>query len=385
MDSTDGKVITCKAAIVYELNSPIKVEQITVLPPTPGHVRVKMVASALCHSDLAVLSGYKTNVKRPYIPGHEGGGIVESVGEGVTSVKKGDKVLTLFFPHCGECQLCLSKKTNMCLDIKRKIPVTSPFMRNEGLDGLVSYYTLNGEKIYHCYSASSFSEYAVIPENSCVKVHRETNLNSGCILACGFLTGYGASANAVNIKPNDKVAIWGLGGVGLACVVGCQHKKAATIIGIDVAEDKEAVAKKFGCTDFIASSNLENGQTIKDKIMQLTKYGIDFAFVCVGKSEILKDAIQCLAQGGTAVIVGVTQESETFSLPLRFLLQNKRIQGTIYGDYSIFEDVPKMAERYVNGELPLDEFITNTCPLDNINDSFNLMRQGKSIRSIVKF
>ncbi|GAB6029553.1 NAD/NADP dependent alcohol dehydrogenase, variant 2 [Chamberlinius hualienensis] len=304
--ATEGQVIKCKAAVLYDLSGQFKVETIKVLPPTAGHIRIKMVATALCHSDLGHIEGNFNQQKMPYIPGHEGGGIVESVGENVTSVKKGDKVFTHFFPNCGECPFCKSRKSNVCIDIRRKVPLRAPLMRAEGLDGLTSFRTLDDKEIYHSLGCSSFSEYTVVPENSCVKVNPKTDLNHGCIMACGFLTGYGSSANAVNIRPTDKVAVWGLGAVGLACVVGCKDKGAAQIIGIDVDHEKEAYGKhdyntkinlnhlnteipgkKFGCTDYIALSSLEEGTTVVQKIMKLTTLGLDYAFVCVGVSSAL--------------------------------------------------------------------------------------------------
>ncbi|GAB6029549.1 NAD/NADP dependent alcohol dehydrogenase [Chamberlinius hualienensis] len=382
--ATEGQVITCKAAVLYDFVAPYKVETVKVLPPTPGHVRIKMVATALCHSDLGYSEGYFPNQKLPLIPGHEGGGIVESVGKGVTSVKKGDKVFTMFFQHCGECPFCKSNKTNMCIDIRRKVPILGPFLRAEGLDGLTSFRTSDDKEIYHSFGCSSFSEYTVIPENSCVKVNKDVDLNTGCIMACGFLTGYGSSANAVKIGPTDTVAVWGLGAVGLACVVGCKDKGASRIIGIDVNTEKEAYGRKFGCTDFISLSNLEEGTTIVQKIMQLTTIGLDYAFVCVGLSSVFDDAIKCLTMGGTAVMVGVTKSDATTTFPTLTILVNKKITGAVYGNYYL-HDVSKIVDRYVEGNLPIDDFITNTFTLDKINDAVSLMKQGKGIRSVIRF
>jgi len=381
---TEGKIITCKAAVAWDLNSPVKVETVQVLVPTAGHVRVKMVATALCHSDLALLKGFKSALKFPYVIGHEGAGIVESVGSGVTHVKPGDKVFTMYFPHCGKCRYCLSKRINFCLDIERKIPVIQ-YLRNEGLDGLTSFKTVNGKPIYHGYGAASFAEYTVIPWNSCVKVNPETNLLNGCIMACGFLTGYGSSTNTVDIQPGDTAAVWGLGGVGLACVVGCKDKKAGKIIGIDVNSDKEAFGRKFGCTDFIGLGKQEKGFSLKENILKLVPNGIDFAFVCIGSGEALQDAISCLGVGGTVVMVGVAKLSDTTTFPTGELLSKKTFLGTNYGDYSIFEDIPKMVDRYVAGQLPVDDFITNTFKLEQINSAIDLMKNGIGIRSVVHF
>lgn len=383
--ATEGKVITCKAAVLYDATSPYKVETIRVLPPTPGHVRIKLVATGLCHSDLGYAEGCFQGQKFPVVAGHEGGGIVESVGGGVKSVKKGDKVLTVFFPHCGECQFCTTKKTNLCLDIKRKVKPLGSFLRAEGLDGLTSFRSLEDKEIYHSFGCSSFSEYTVVPENSCVKVNSATNLTSGCILACGFLSGYGASANAVNIKPGSTVAVWGLGTVGLACIIGCKEKGASKIIGINVKGDREAKAKKFGCTDYISLSKLDKDTTIVQKIFQLTTFGVDYAFVCAGAVEAVEDAIRSIILGGTVVMAGLSKIDATVTFVANDILAGRKIIGTVYGDYFMFEDVPGISDRYVKGLLPIDDFITNRFKLEQINDAVELMKKGQGTRSVIEF
>ncbi|GAB6029548.1 NAD/NADP dependent alcohol dehydrogenase [Chamberlinius hualienensis] len=381
---TEGKMITCKAVVLHDVNSQFKVETINVLPPTAGHIRIKMVATALCHSDLGHVNGQFPAQKYPCVVGHEGAGIVESVGEDVKSVQKGDKVFTLFFPHCGECEFCVTKKSNICLDIKRKIKYVGA-MRCEGLDGLTSFKSLDGKDIYHSFGSSSFSEYTVVPENSCVKVNPTANLKVGCVMACGFLTGYGSSSNVVNIRPGDTVAVWGLGGVGFACVVGCKEKGASKIIGIDINSDKEKYARKFGCTDFISLSTLEEGTTISQKLKQLTAIGVNYAFICVGSSKALEDAINSISPGGTAVMVGVTKLDDTANIVTNSLLAGKKIVGTIFGNYFIFEDIPKAVDRFVEGKLPIGDFITSTFKIDQINEAVELMKKGEGIRSVIEF
>ncbi|GAB6029547.1 hypothetical protein CHUAL_005296 [Chamberlinius hualienensis] len=385
--ATKGKIITCQAAVLHDAKSPYKVETINVLPPTPGHVRIKLVATGLCHSDLGYADGCFPNQKYPCVAGHEGAGIVESVGEGVKSVERGYKVLTVFFPHCGECLFCQTKKTNLCLDIKRKIKPAGPFLRAEGMDGLTSFKFPDGKEIYHSFGCSSFSEYTVIPENSCVKINPATNLKSGCIMACGFLSGYGASANVSNVKSGDTVAVWGLGAVGLACIIGCKEKGATRIIGINVSGDREENAKKFGCTDYISLSKLEKGTNIIQKIFQMTANGVDYAFVCAGAVEAIEDAIECVRVGGTIVMAGLLKADEKVTFVGNSLLAGRKIIGTVYGDYFLFDDVPKVVDLYVEGKLPIDDFITNRFKLDQINDAVGMLkkRQGLSIQFLNKY
>jgi len=229
-----------------------------------------------------------------------------------------------------------------------------------------------------------FSEYTVIPENSAVKIHDNAPLEKVCTMACGFPTGFGASANAVQIQPGDKVAVWGLGGVGLACVLGCKDKKAGKIIGIDVTHEKEEIARQMGCTDYIALNDLEPG-TVLQAVKKLSPLGLDFAFACVGNAAAMEDAYSCVGPGGTLVVVGVAKATDVIKISPLSLLACKKIVGTLIGNYDIHEGIPELVERYVNGELPIDDFSTKTTTLDNINDAIKDMKEGHGVRTVIIF
>ncbi|GAB6027544.1 NAD/NADP dependent alcohol dehydrogenase [Chamberlinius hualienensis] len=383
--STEGKIITCKAAVIFQFNSNIKIEKINVAPPPPEHVRVKMVACSLCHSDLSLLEGYLPKQPLPYVPGHEGAGIVESVGEGVTSVKKGDKVFTLCLPRCYQCPTCKGGRSTYCLDYKRKSPPPGPFLRIDNLDGTNSFSLAStGETVYNSFGTSSFAEYTVIPENSCVKVHSNAPLEKACIMACAFPTGFGASVNAVDIKPGETVAVWGMGGVGLSCVLGCKDKNAGKIIGIDLTDEKKSIAFQFGCTDYIALKNIDQG-SLPQKIREIHPFGVDFAFVCIGNMSALEEACQSIGLGGTVVLVGVPKESDTAKITPLPILANQRIIGTIIGDYDVHRGIPALVERYLKGDFKIDSLITSTTTLDKINDAVDNMKQGKGLRTVITF
>lgn len=381
MSKFEGKPITCKAAIVREFKKPLTFETIQVQPPGHGEVRVKIVASGLCHSDLFMMDGGFTYHPLPYVPGHEGAGVVESIGEGVKSVKPGDKVFTMFLPQCQQCPYCKDRLSNFCVDPGYKAPKPDNFIRTLGYDGNHKFFC-NGKPLFHSLGSSCFSEYTVIPENSCVKLDPATHLETACIMACGFLTGYGASANSVKIKPGDITAVWGMGGVGLATVVGCKESGAGRIIGIDTNPEKEAVARKLGCTDFICANNPNKSvlTTLDEMTHQL---GVHFAFSCIGNIKTMEDIIGAIRPGGTAVIVGVTPKEATIDFSPGAMLPGKKVVGSTYGDYMIHEDVTKLVKRYMDGKFPIKDFITGTYKLDGLNDAINVMRQGKSIRSVV--
>lgn len=379
--STVGKTITCKAAVAWEIKKPFSIETVEVQPPGNGEVRVKMVATGLCHSDLSILDG-NMDQALPYIPGHEGSGIVESVGEGVKSVKPGDKVFTLFLPNCQECVVCKDGRSNLCLDPGRLEKVLFPLRRTVGYDGTPKF-SCKGHTLYHQSATSAFSEYTVIPENSCVKVNPKTPLEKAVLISCGFSTGYGSAVNSVKIRPGDYAAVWGLGGVGLAAVVGCKEKGAKRIIGIDVNPEKEAIAKKFGCTDFICPT--KETTPIPELIRKITNGGVHFAFVCIGSPQAMEIATQSMTVGGTTVIIGLVSAQTKISISPLDLLADKKIVGSTIGCYQVREDLPKVVDHYLKGNIVLDDFISGYYKLDEINTAVELMRQGKTIRSIILF
>lgn len=382
LSGTAGKVITCKAAVVWEFNKPVSIETIQVEPPKAHEVRVKIEAVGLCHSDLSALQGHQDFQPLPFVFGHEGGGIVESIGEGVTNIKPGDKVFTLFVPHCGNCENCQEGSCNICYDTGRKEQHMFPQIRTLGLDGTPRFWC-KGKPLHFYFGSSAFSEYTTIAANSCVKVNPATPLDKAVILSCGFSTGYGSSANAVNIKPGNSVAVWGMGGVGLATVLGCKHKGATKIIGIDVCGDKETIAKKIGCTDFICAKDLE--KSMMEIIAEMTGgRGVHYAFVCIGNIQSMETAVLTTRPGGTTVIVGVAPDTATMKVSPAFLLSGRSILGCLIGNYNIHEDLPSLANSYLDGKLPLEDFITHRFKLEDINDALQIMKAGKSIRSVIK-
>lgn len=378
--ATAGKKITCKAAVLWEFKKPMTIETIEVEPPGDEEVRVKMVAVGLCHSDYHAQEGYFTFQTLPCILGHEGAGIVESVGKGVTHVKPGDKILTSCMPQCRQCPVCKDERSNACMDSGRKEKRAFSFMRAQGYDGTPRFF-LNGKPIYIFVGCSAFSEYTVIPANSCVKIDSKAPLEKACLCACGIPTGYGAATKAIKIRRGDSVAIWGVGGVGLASVLGAKHMGAGKIIGIATSTNKESIARKMGCTDFIASKSLS--KPITEVLMEKTECGLDFAIVCVGDIKAMEDAVLSTKPGGTMVIVGATDAESFVKVSPGFMLMGRKIIGTALGDYKPLDEFPDLVTGYLKGKLPLDEFVTNTFKLDDINDAFAFLGKGQGLRSVI--
>ncbi len=369
--------IKSRAAIAWGPNQPLSIEEVDVMLPKAGEVLVKIVASGVCHTDAFTLSGEDPEGIFPAILGHEGGGIVEQVGEGVTSVKVGDHVIPLYTPECGECKFCLSGKTNLC----QKIRAT----QGKGLmpDGTTRFYQ-NGQPIYHYMGCSTFSEYTVLPEISLAKVNPQAPLEEVCLLGCGVTTGMGAVMNTAKVEPGATVAIFGLGGIGLSAVIGAQMAKAKRIIAIDINENKFELAKKLGATDCINPQNID--QPIQDYIVELTDGGVDYSFECIGNVDVMRSALECCHKGwGESVIIGVAGAGKEISTRPFQLVTGRVWRGTAFGGVKGRSELPDYVERYLNGEFKLQDFITHTMPLEQINDAFDLMHQGKSIRSVVHF
>lgn len=371
--------LSCKAAIVWEYNKPVSIETIEVDPPGPFEVRVKVVAAGLCHSDYSAVKGYYSYQPLPFVLGHEGAGIVESVGEGVTTVKTGDKVFAMFLPQCQKCENCMTRNCNVCFDIERKEKQVIPSIRTLGYDGNFKF-ECQGKPLYHFVGSSAFSEYITIAENSCVKVDPQTPLESAVILSCGFSTGYGSSTNAVDIQPGNSVAVWGLGGVGLASVIGCKHKLAGQIVGIDINKDKEEIARKMGCTDFLCLGELDNPV---ETIIKLTNGGLHFALVCIGNVQAMEMAVLSIRPGGIVVIVGVAPDTSLMNVSPALMLAGRTIKGCLLGNYKIHEDIPKLVDMYLSGRLPIQDMITKTYKLEEINDALDAMKAGEIIRSVI--
>ena len=369
--------IRCKAAVAWGPNQKLIIEDIDVMPPKAGEVLVRNIATGVCHTDAYTLSGADSEGKFPCILGHEGGGIVEQVGDGVHSVAVGDHVIPLYTPECGECKFCVSGKTNLC----QKIRAT----QGQGLmpDGTVRFYK-DGQPIYHYMGTSTFSEYTVLPEISLAKINPEADLKEVCLLGCGVTTGMGAVMNTAKVQPGDSVAIFGLGGIGLSAVIGAAMAKASRIIAIDVNESKFELAKELGATDCINPKNIEG--SIQDYIVSLTDGGVDFSFECIGNVDVMRSALECCHKGwGESIIIGVAGAGEEISTRPFQLVTGRVWRGTAFGGVKGRSELPNYVERYMAGEFKLNDFITHTMSLDNINDAFDLMHEGKSIRSVIHY
>ncbi|HDZ8915393.1 TPA: S-(hydroxymethyl)glutathione dehydrogenase/class III alcohol dehydrogenase [Aeromonas hydrophila] len=369
--------IKCKAAIAWGPGQPLSIEEIDVMPPQAGEVRVRIVATGVCHTDAFTLSGEDPEGVFPCILGHEGGGIVESVGEGVTSVKVGDHVIPLYTPECGECKFCKSGKTNLC----QKIRAT----QGKGLmpDG-TTRFSKNGQPIYHYMGTSTFSEYTVLPEISIAKVDPAAPLEEVCLLGCGVTTGIGAVMNTAKVKEGESVAIFGLGGIGLSAVIGARLAKAGRIIAIDINESKFELARKLGATDCINPNDYD--KPIQEVIVELTDGGVDFSFECIGNVKVMRAALECCHKGwGESVIIGVAGAGQEISTRPFQLVTGRVWRGSAFGGVRGRSELPSYVQRYMQGEFKLDDFITHTMGLEQINEAFDLMHEGKSIRSVIHY
>ena len=367
---------TC-AAVAWGPGQPLSIEEVDLMPPQKGEVLVRIVASGVCHTDAFTLSGEDPEGIFPAILGHEGGGIVEAVGEGVTSVAVGDHVIPLYTPECGKCKFCLSGKTNLCQAIRAT--------QGKGLmpDG-TTRFSKDGKPIYHYMGTSTFSEYTVLPEISLAKINKEAPLEKVCLLGCGVTTGMGAVVNAAKVKEGDTVAVFGLGGIGLSVIIGAVMAKAGRIIAIDINEDKFDIAKKLGATDVINPKKFD--KPIQDVIVEMTDGGVDYSFECIGNVNVMRSALECCHKGwGESVIIGVAGAGQEISTRPFQLVTGRVWRGTAFGGVKGRSQLPEYVERYLNGEFELDTFITHTMPLEQINEAFDLMHEGKSIRTVIHF
>jgi len=370
-------MITSRAAIAWKAGAPLEVDHIQVAPPKAGEVLVRIVATGVCHTDAFTLSGDDPEGIFPSILGHEGGGVVEEVGEGVTSVVPGDHVIPLYTPECGVCKFCLSGKTNLCQAIR----VT----QGQGVmpDG-TSRFSLNGQTLYHFMGTSTFSEYTVLPEIAVAKINKKAPLEKACLLGCGITTGIGAVLNTAKVEPGSTVAIFGLGGVGLSAIQGAVLAKAERIIVIDINNDKFEFARQLGATDCINPKDYTD--PIQDVIVELTDGGVDYSFECIGHVETMRSALECCHKGwGESTIIGVAGAGQEISTRPFQLVTGRVWRGSAFGGVKGRSQLPGYVEQYLNGEIKVDEMVTHTMPLEDINKAFELMKTGKSTRSVVVF
>jgi S-(hydroxymethyl)glutathione dehydrogenase/alcohol dehydrogenase len=366
-----------RAAVAFEAGKPLEICEIDVEGPREGEVMVRIVATGVCHTDAFTLSGEDPEGLFPAILGHEGGGIVEEVGVGVTSVKPGDHVIPLYTPECGQCSFCTSGKTNLCQAIR----VT----QGQGLmpDGS-SRFSHNGKQLFHYMGTSTFSEYTVLPEIAIAKVNPAAPLDRICLLGCGITTGIGAVLNTAKVEPGASVAVFGLGGIGLSVIQGATMAGAEQIIGVDINPDKFEMAKMLGATDFINPK--EYDVPVQEVIVDYTNGGVDYSFECIGNTDLMRSALECCHKGwGESVIIGVAGAGQEISTRPFQLVTGRVWRGTAFGGVKGRSQLPGMVDQYLDGEIKVDEMVTHTMPLEEINRAFDLMHEGKSIRSVVKY
>eukprot|EP01031_Cornospumella_fuschlensis_P025441 gene25441-30720_t len=379
---SSAQPIVCKAAVAYAPNEPLKVEMVTVAPPKAGEVRLKIFANALCHTDLYTLSGQDAEGKFPCILGHEAGGIVESVGEGVTTVKVGDKVIPCYTPECREssCIFCQSPKTNLCPKIRST--------QGQGLmpDG-TSRFSIDGKLIYHFMGCSTFSEYTVVSEISCAKISDDSPLDKVCLFGCGVSTGLGAAWKTCNVEAGSSVAVFGLGAVGLAIVQGAKSRGAARIFAIDTNPNKFEFAKQLGATDCINPLELPQGTTIQQHIVSLTTWGVDYTFDATGNVQVMRAALECAHRGwGQSCVVGVAPAGHEIATRPFQLITGRQWKGTAFGGFKSRTEVPMLVNRFLSGDLPIEHFITHRLQgVESINDAIHLMHEAKCLRVVVEY
>ena len=370
-------MIKSRAAVAWAAGAPLEVTEVDVAPPRAGEVLVRIVATGVCHTDAFTLSGADPEGIFPSILGHEGGGIVEAVGPGVSSVAVGDHVIPLYTPECGECKFCRSGKTNLCQAIRAT--------QGKGLmpDG-TSRFSKDGQPIYHYMGTSTFSEYTVLPEIALAKINKAAPLEKVCLLGCGVTTGIGAVMNTAKVEAGATVAIFGLGGIGLSAIIGAAMSQAGRIIGIDVNPAKFDIARQLGATDCI--NPLDDDRPIQEVIVDLTDGGVDYSFECIGNVKVMRSALECCHKGwGESVIIGVAGAGEEIATRPFQLVTGRVWRGSAFGGVRGRSELPGYVERAQRGEIPLDTFITHTMGLDDINTAFALMHEGKSIRSVIHF
>ncbi len=366
-----------RAAVAWEAGKPLSIEEVDLQLPQRGEVLVRIVATGVCHTDAFTLSGDDPEGTFPAILGHEGAGIVEMVGEGVTSVEVGDHVIPLYTPECGECSYCTSGKTNLCQAIRST--------QGQGLlpDG-TTRFSQNGKPIYHYMGTSTFAEHTVVAEISLAKIPKEAPLEKVCLLGCGVTTGMGAVTNAAKVKEGDTVAVFGLGGIGLSVLIGAVMAKAKRIIAIDTNASKFDIAKELGATDVVNPHDYD--KPIQEVIVDMTDGGVDYSFECIGNVNVMRSALECCHKGwGESVIIGVAGAGQEISTKPFQLVTGRVWRGTAFGGVKGRSQLPDYVQRYMDGEFELDTFITHTMPLENINEAFDLMHEGKSIRTVVHY
>jgi S-(hydroxymethyl)glutathione dehydrogenase/alcohol dehydrogenase len=366
-----------RAAVAFKAGAPLSIETVDLEGPRAGEVLVELKATGICHTDAYTLSGADAEGLFPTILGHEGAGVVLDVGKGVTSLKKGDHVIPLYTPECRECEYCLNPKTNLCQAIRAT--------QGQGLmpDGS-SRFSLNGDKLFHYMGCSTFSNHTVLPEIALAKIRSDAPFDKVCYIGCGVTTGLGAVLFTAKVEVGSRVVVFGLGGIGLNVIQGARMAGAAQIVGVDINPAREAMARRFGLTDFVNPSEVD-GDLVAE-LVSLTRGGADYSFECVGNTKLMRQALECCHKGwGTSVIIGVAESGAEISTRPFQLVTGRNWRGTAFGGARGRTDVPKIVDWYMDGRIDIDSLITHTMPLEKINDAFDLMHRGESIRSVVLY
>lgn len=366
-----------RAAVAWEADQPLVIEEVEVGGPKKGEVLLQIKATGVCHTDAYTLSGKDPEGLFPAIMGHEGGAVVVEVGTEVKSVKAGDHVIPLYIPECGECKFCKSGRTNLCGAIR--------LTQGKGLmpDG-TSRFSIKGKIILHYMGTSTFSEYTVLPEIAVAKINPAAPLDKVCLLGCGITTGIGAVLNTAKVRAGSIAAVFGLGGIGLSVIQGLTMAKAERIIAVDTNADKFTMAKSLGATEFLNPA--EHTKPIQEVIVEMTDGGVDYSFECIGNVKTMRAALECCHKGwGEATIIGVAGAGEEISTRPFQLVTGRVWRGTAFGGVKGRSQLPGYVDRYMNGEIKVDPMITHRLPLEKINDAFDLMHAGKSIRSVISF
>eukprot|EP01116_Phalansterium_solitarium_P004843 TRINITY_DN1600_c0_g2_i1.p1 TRINITY_DN1600_c0_g2~~TRINITY_DN1600_c0_g2_i1.p1 ORF type:complete len:377 (-),score=123.87 TRINITY_DN1600_c0_g2_i1:646-1776(-) len=375
--STVGQVIECRAAVCWSAGSELVLETVQVQPPKKGEVRIKILSSGVCHTDEYTRSGKDSEGLFPCILGHEGGGVVESVGEGVTSVVPGDHVIPLYTPECRECKFCKSGKTNLCSLIRAT--------QGKGVmpDGS-SRFTCKGQTVYHYMGCSTFSEYTVVAEISVAKIAHDAPLQKVCLLGCGITTGYGAVLNTAKVEPGANVAVFGVGCVGLGVIQGAVEAGAKRIVAVDTNPKKFELARKLGATDTINPAECQ--KPIQEVLIDMFDGGMDYTFECIGNVDVMRAALEACHKGwGVSTIIGVAPAGTEIKTRPFQLVTGRVWKGCAFGGYKGRTQLPGLVDKYQQGRLDVDSFISFNFPVEQINDAFHRMHDGSSVRSIVHF
>ncbi len=366
-----------RAAVAYQAGTPLVIENVELEGPKAGEVLVEIKATGVCHTDAYTLSGADPEGLFPTILGHEGAGVVVEVGDGVTSLRAGDHVIPLYTPECRECEYCLNPKTNLCQAIRST--------QGQGLmpDGS-SRFSLGGRKLHHYMGTSTFAQFTVLPEIALAKIREDAPFDKVCYIGCGVTTGIGAVIYTAKVEPGSKVVVFGLGGIGLNVIQGARMAGAAMIVGVDLNPARRAIAEKFGMTHFVNPSELEGD--LVPFLVNLTRGGADYSFECIGNTQVMRQALECCHKGwGTSVIIGVAEGGAEISTRPFQLVTGRNWRGSAFGGARGRTDVPRIVDWYMEGRIDIDSLITHTLPLERINDAFELMHRGESIRSVVLY